>query len=62
MNKGWLNPPLHFDDEPCRHKILDLVGDISLLAQDGSQGLLVAHMIAYKVCKLSSLISFFGNA
>ena len=39
----WLNPPLRFDNEPCRHKLLDLIGDISLL------GFLPrAHIIAYK--------------
>ncbi|XP_008781354.1 probable UDP-3-O-acyl-N-acetylglucosamine deacetylase 1, mitochondrial isoform X2 [Phoenix dactylifera] len=32
---GWLNPPLRFHDEPCRHKVLDLVGDFSLFAQNG---------------------------
>ncbi|KAL0446724.1 UNVERIFIED_CONTAM: putative UDP-3-O-acyl-N-acetylglucosamine deacetylase 1, mitochondrial [Sesamum latifolium] len=48
MSRGWLNPPLRYDDEACRHKVLDLVGDISLLAQDGNQGLLVAHIVAYK--------------
>ncbi|KAG0476287.1 hypothetical protein HPP92_013128 [Vanilla planifolia] len=26
---GWINPPLRFNDEPCRHKILDLI-EISL--------------------------------
>ncbi|XP_020257185.1 UDP-3-O-acyl-N-acetylglucosamine deacetylase-like isoform X3 [Asparagus officinalis] len=46
---SWLNPPLHFDDEPCRHKLLDLVGDFSLFAQNGNQGLPLAHIIAYKV-------------
>ncbi|KAJ0988633.1 hypothetical protein J5N97_006989 [Dioscorea zingiberensis] len=45
---GWLNPPLRYHDEPCRHKVLDLVGDFSLLAQNGSQGLVNAHIIAYK--------------
>ncbi|KAG6516168.1 hypothetical protein ZIOFF_026617 [Zingiber officinale] len=45
---GWLNPPLRFSDEPCRHKVLDLVGDISLFAQNGNQGLPIAHIIAYK--------------
>ncbi|KAH6790387.1 UDP-3-O-acyl N-acetylglycosamine deacetylase family protein [Perilla frutescens var. frutescens] len=48
MTKGWLNPPLRYDDEPCRHKVLDLIGDVSLLAQEGNQGLLVAHIVAYK--------------
>ena len=28
---GWLNPPLRFPNEPARHKLLDLVGDLSLL-------------------------------
>lgn len=46
--KGWLNPPLRFHDEPCRHKVLDLIGDLSLLAQNGNQGLPVAHIVAYK--------------
>ncbi|KAF1863316.1 hypothetical protein Lal_00031316 [Lupinus albus] len=47
-SKGWLNPPLHFSDEPCRHKVLDLIGDLSLSAQFGNQGLPVAHIVAYK--------------
>nr|CAD1832581.1 unnamed protein product [Ananas comosus var. bracteatus] len=55
---GWLNPPLRFHDEPCRHKLLDLVGDISLFAQNGNQGLPLAHIIAYKVC---SLFLFYVN-
>jgi UDP-3-O-[3-hydroxymyristoyl] N-acetylglucosamine deacetylase len=40
---GWLNPPLRFTNEPARHKLLDLVGDISLLGY-----LPKAHFIAYK--------------
>ncbi|GAB4828697.1 Probable UDP-3-O-acyl-N-acetylglucosamine deacetylase 1, mitochondrial [Ancistrocladus abbreviatus] len=47
-SKGWLNPPLHFPNEPCRHKVLDLIGDLSLFARCGSQGVPVAHIIAYK--------------
>ncbi|KAL1315115.1 hypothetical protein HN51_041896 [Arachis hypogaea] len=47
-SKGWLNPPLRFNDEPCRHKVLDLIGDLSLFAQFGNQGLPVAHIVAYK--------------
>jgi UDP-3-O-[3-hydroxymyristoyl] N-acetylglucosamine deacetylase len=39
----WLNPPLRFDNEPVRHKLLDLLGDISLLGR-----LPKAHIIAYK--------------
>ncbi len=39
----WVNPPLRFDNEPCRHKLLDLIGDLSLL------GFLPrAHILAYK--------------
>ncbi|WP_036477797.1 UDP-3-O-acyl-N-acetylglucosamine deacetylase [Myxosarcina sp. GI1] len=40
---GWVNPPLRFTNEPARHKLLDLVGDISLLGQFPQ-----AHIIAYK--------------
>ena len=42
-HQGWLNPPLRFTNEPARHKLLDLVGDLSLLGQ-----LPTAHLIAYK--------------
>ncbi|XAR72193.1 UDP-3-O-acyl-N-acetylglucosamine deacetylase [Bertholletia excelsa] len=48
ISKGWLNPPLRFHNEPCRHKVLDLIGDFSLFARRGSQGLPMAHIIAYK--------------
>lgn len=48
IEKGWLNPPLRFPEEPCRHKLLDLIGDLSLCAQNGHQGLPIAHIIAYK--------------
>lgn len=47
-DKGWLNPPLRFNEEPCRHKALDLIGDLSLFARFGSQGLPVGHIVAYK--------------
>ncbi len=30
-SEGWLNPPLRFEDEPIRHKILDLIGDLALV-------------------------------
>ncbi|CAA7033427.1 unnamed protein product [Microthlaspi erraticum] len=46
--RGWMNPPLRFDDEPCRHKILDLIGDLSLVAREGNGGLPVAHIVAFK--------------
>jgi UDP-3-O-[3-hydroxymyristoyl] N-acetylglucosamine deacetylase len=41
--KGWLNPPLRFSNEPVRHKLLDLVGDMSLLGV-----LPQIHVLAYK--------------
>ncbi len=41
--EGWLNPPLRFDNEPARHKMLDLIGDLSLLGSLPS-----AHVVAYK--------------
>ncbi|GBF79232.1 UDP-3-O-acyl-N-acetylglucosamine deacetylase [Aphanothece sacrum] len=41
--QGWLNPPLRFDNEPVRHKLLDLIGDLSLLGTIPQ-----AHFLAYK--------------
>lgn len=41
--RGWLNPPLRFADEPVRHKMLDFVGDLGLLAR-----LPRGHFLAYK--------------
>jgi UDP-3-O-[3-hydroxymyristoyl] N-acetylglucosamine deacetylase len=38
----WLNPPLRFADEPVRHKILDLLGDLALV------GLPEAQVFAYR--------------
>jgi UDP-3-O-[3-hydroxymyristoyl] N-acetylglucosamine deacetylase len=42
-DRQWLNPPLRFPNEPCRHKLLDLIGDLSLLGKFPQ-----AHFIAYK--------------
>ena len=42
-DRGWLNPPLRFANEPVRHKLLDLVGDLSLLGSFPK-----AHFLAYK--------------
>jgi UDP-3-O-[3-hydroxymyristoyl] N-acetylglucosamine deacetylase len=39
---GWVNPPLRFSNEPARHKLLDLIGDLSLLE------IPTAHFMAYK--------------
>ncbi|MBT9312634.1 UDP-3-O-acyl-N-acetylglucosamine deacetylase [Leptothoe kymatousa TAU-MAC 1615] len=41
--QGWLNPPLRFPNEPARHKLLDLVGDLSLLGV-----LPTMHVTAYR--------------
>lgn len=41
--EGWINPPLRFENEPARHKLLDLIGDLSLL-----ETIPVAHYVAYK--------------
>jgi len=30
-DRHWLNPPLRFANEPVRHKLLDLIGDLALL-------------------------------
>lgn len=40
---GWVNPPLRFANEPVRHKLLDLIGDLSLLG-----AIPQAHILAYK--------------
>ncbi len=42
-HEGWVNPPLRFAEEPVRHKLLDLVGDLGLLGR-----LPQAHVVAYK--------------
>jgi UDP-3-O-acyl N-acetylglucosamine deacetylase len=41
--RGPLANRLHFADEPARHKILDLVGDLALLGHD-----LRGHVVAYR--------------
>ncbi len=38
----WLNPPLRFEDEPVRHKLLDLIGDLALV------GLPKAQLLVYR--------------
>ncbi len=42
-DREWLNPPLRFQNEPSRHKLLDLIGDLSLLGKFPQ-----AHFLAYK--------------
>ena len=41
--RHWLNPPLRFPDEPVRHKLLDLMGDLALLG-----GFPRGHISAYR--------------
>ena len=38
----WVNPPLRYANEPIRHKILDLIGDLALV------GLPKAQIMVYK--------------
>jgi UDP-3-O-acyl N-acetylglucosamine deacetylase len=40
---GPLDNHLHYANEPARHKVLDLIGDLSLLGQD-----LFGHIVAYR--------------
>ena len=40
--QGIINPPLRFEDELVRHKILDLLGDLYLLGQP-IRGKVTAH-------------------
>ncbi len=39
---SWVNPPLRFENEPVRHKLLDLIGDLALV------GLPRAQIFVYK--------------
>jgi UDP-3-O-acyl N-acetylglucosamine deacetylase len=41
--RGPINNRLRFANEPARHKILDLIGDLSLFGQD-----LRGHLVAYR--------------
>ena len=42
------NPPMILPHENARHKLLDLIGDLSLLAEPGMAGVPVGHIVAYK--------------
>ncbi len=39
---NWVNPPLRFEDEPVRHKLLDLIGDLAIV------GFPKAQVLVYK--------------
>jgi UDP-3-O-[3-hydroxymyristoyl] N-acetylglucosamine deacetylase len=41
--RGPMGNKLHWADEPARHKILDIIGDLSLLGHD-----LAGHVVAYR--------------
>jgi prepilin-type processing-associated H-X9-DG protein len=41
--QGVIGNELRFADEPARHKVLDLIGDLSLLGAD-----LCGHVVAYR--------------
>jgi len=41
--RGPIDNKLRFADEPARHKILDLIGDLSLLGED-----ICGHVVAYR--------------
>lgn len=41
--RGPINNPLRFADEPARHKVLDILGDLALLGHD-----LSGHVVAFR--------------
>jgi UDP-3-O-acyl-N-acetylglucosamine deacetylase len=41
--QGPIDNRLHYADEPARHKVLDIVGDLALLGQD-----VRGHVVAYR--------------
>lgn len=48
--EGWLNgSSIRYPmDEQARHKILDILGDLALIASEGNDALPYGHIIAYK--------------
>jgi len=52
----WVNPPLRFDNEPIRHKILDLIGDLALV------GLPKAQILVYKGSHSLNAFSAFSKS
>ena len=46
--EAYWNAPLRVQNEPARHKMLDLIGDLSLLAEPGMSGVPIGHVVAYK--------------
>jgi UDP-3-O-[3-hydroxymyristoyl] N-acetylglucosamine deacetylase len=46
----FLNPPMRngWENECARHKVLDLIGDMSLLAEPGMAGVPIGHVLCHK--------------
>ena len=40
---GYLNSPLKFDNEPARHKLMDLIGDLSLIGRPIKGRVIATH-------------------
>ncbi len=57
---SWLNPPLRFDNEPVRHKILDLIGDLALVGLPKAQILVYRGSHALHADLASSLLKEFS--
>jgi len=54
-DEKWVNPPLRFDDEPIRHKILDLIGDLALVGLPKAQNLVYKGSHSLNALLASSL-------
>lgn len=50
LGDRWYDPQMvrFHDDEPVRHKIVDLIGDLSLLNEGGRQGIPQGHVVVYR--------------
>ena len=46
----FLNPPMRnsWENECARHKVLDLIGDMSLMAEPGMAGVPIGHVLCHK--------------
>eukprot|EP00798_Chlamydomonas_sp_ICE-L_P001914 gene1914-33327_t len=50
FGERWWDPAMlrYVDDEPVRHSMVDLIGDLALNATNGNAGLPIGHIVAYK--------------
>ena len=55
---SWINPPLRFKDEPVRHKLLDLIGDLALVGIPNAQILVYKGSHALHADLSSALVKF----